>query len=302
MIFPMGKMNEKWRGDGALWFRAAKSRDVSTGPLARPFAHSLVLLTHFLAQYCSFRSHSAALIRSLAPLLTHSRARGKVNDSMSQNDLVLTHSAAWRILDVNKTQFTPKGHRFVAWPWQTNNDRKRSSVEDTGKPHNSAPVNQKNTGKHLDSAPTKKSNSLVMRTLFSIKKIKWWLLNTQENPFIVHHSIKNNQKIKLLKNPVIAPSQSTMYQNGHEKNPQSHFHLSRMILFSGLTQLSRVVVPLVGMVMELFTFCYCRWQALWWRRSWKHLPSVVRGGSPSGWGGHESAHLLLLGWQCLWWG
>ena len=30
-------------------------------------------------------------IRSLAPL-THSRARGKVNDSVSRNDLVLSHS------------------------------------------------------------------------------------------------------------------------------------------------------------------------------------------------------------------
>ena len=36
---------------------------------------------------------SAALICSLFRLLTHSRARGKVNDWVSRNDLVLPHSA-----------------------------------------------------------------------------------------------------------------------------------------------------------------------------------------------------------------
>ena len=36
---------------------------------------------------------SAALIRLIARSLTHSRAREKVIDSMSQNDLVLSHSA-----------------------------------------------------------------------------------------------------------------------------------------------------------------------------------------------------------------
>ena len=48
----------------ALWSGTNKNRDVSTGPLARPFAH-----------------------------FAHSLARGKVNGSMSQNNLVLCHSA-----------------------------------------------------------------------------------------------------------------------------------------------------------------------------------------------------------------
>ena len=50
------------------WFRTAKNRDVRTEPLAHSFL-------------CFARS------------LTLSRACGKVNDKMSQNDLVLSHSA-----------------------------------------------------------------------------------------------------------------------------------------------------------------------------------------------------------------
>ena len=49
-------------GTNAQWFRTAKNPDVSTGPLACPFALLLALLTH-----------SAALIHSLASCsLTHS--------------------------------------------------------------------------------------------------------------------------------------------------------------------------------------------------------------------------------------
>ena len=53
----------------AQWFRIAKSRDVSTEPLARQFA------------------------------------RVKVNDQMSQNDLVLSHSAVVVFQKVRNTVF-----------------------------------------------------------------------------------------------------------------------------------------------------------------------------------------------------
>ena len=38
--------------DVALWFRTAMNRDVGTGSLARPFAHSLALLYHLLHPTC----------------------------------------------------------------------------------------------------------------------------------------------------------------------------------------------------------------------------------------------------------
>ena len=78
-----------------LWSGTNKNRDVSTGPLARPFARSLALLTRSLAPDCSLRSRPPlrSLFHSLAHF-AHSLARGKVNDWMSQNDLVLSHSAA----------------------------------------------------------------------------------------------------------------------------------------------------------------------------------------------------------------
>ena len=56
--------------------------------------HSLTLLTHLLAPPCLLRLRP--LLRSLARSLAHfalSLARGKMNDSMSKNDLVLSHSA-----------------------------------------------------------------------------------------------------------------------------------------------------------------------------------------------------------------
>ena len=39
-----------------LWSRILKNPEVSTGPLARPFARSLAPLTHLLAPDCSLRS------------------------------------------------------------------------------------------------------------------------------------------------------------------------------------------------------------------------------------------------------
>ena len=63
-------------------------------PLAHLFARLLAPLTRSLAPDCSLRSRPPlrSLVRSLAHF-AHSLARGKVNDWMSQNDLVLSHSA-----------------------------------------------------------------------------------------------------------------------------------------------------------------------------------------------------------------
>ena len=49
------KHREEIHGD-ALWSGTNKNRDVSTGPLARPFARSLAPLTRSLAPDCSLRS------------------------------------------------------------------------------------------------------------------------------------------------------------------------------------------------------------------------------------------------------
>ena len=51
-----------------LWSGTNKNRDVSTGPLACPFARSLALLTRLLAPDCSLRSRPPlrSLVRSLA--------------------------------------------------------------------------------------------------------------------------------------------------------------------------------------------------------------------------------------------
>ena len=53
----------------ALWSGTNKNRDVSNGPLARPFACWLVLLTHSLALDCSLRSRP--LLLSVVRLLAH---------------------------------------------------------------------------------------------------------------------------------------------------------------------------------------------------------------------------------------
>ena len=58
--------------DGALRSGTTENPDVSTGPLARPFARSLAPLTHSLAPYCSLRSRAPlrSFVRSLAHSLT----------------------------------------------------------------------------------------------------------------------------------------------------------------------------------------------------------------------------------------
>ena len=60
-IYPLGL---------ALWSRTTKNRGVSTGPLARPFAFLLALLTHLLAPHCLLPLR--ALLRSFVCLLAHS--------------------------------------------------------------------------------------------------------------------------------------------------------------------------------------------------------------------------------------
>ena len=69
--------------DTPLWSGTNKNRDVSTGPLARPFACSLAPLTHSLAPDYSLRSRSlCSLSRSWESEFL-----------MFQNHLVLSHSA-----------------------------------------------------------------------------------------------------------------------------------------------------------------------------------------------------------------
>ena len=60
---------------GALWSGTNRNRDVSTGPLARPFARSLAPLTRSLAPNCSLRSRPP--LRSLVRSLTRSLARSR---------------------------------------------------------------------------------------------------------------------------------------------------------------------------------------------------------------------------------
>ena len=59
-----------FRGCLALWFRLVKNQDISTGPLARPFAHSLAPLTRLLAPDCLLCSRPPlhSLVRSLCSL------------------------------------------------------------------------------------------------------------------------------------------------------------------------------------------------------------------------------------------
>ena len=69
---------------GALWSGTNNNRDVSNGPLGRPFACSLAPLTRSLASDCSHRSRPPlrSLVRSLAHF-THSLACVTVNDWMA---------------------------------------------------------------------------------------------------------------------------------------------------------------------------------------------------------------------------
>ena len=74
----------------ALWSRKKQNSDVTFGPVACPFPHLLALLTHLLALHRTLRSRTPlhSFIRSLA----YSWARWKLNNYMSQIDLVLSHA------------------------------------------------------------------------------------------------------------------------------------------------------------------------------------------------------------------
>ena len=71
--------------------------------ILRSSAHSLVCITHSFtcSELLTSLERSAALIHSLARSLILSRAREKVNDMMSQNDLVLSLSVLACVLAVN---------------------------------------------------------------------------------------------------------------------------------------------------------------------------------------------------------
>ena len=79
------------RANSALWSGTNKNRDVSTGSLASPFASPFARTVYSFtcSTLLALLTRSAALTRSLA----YSRARRKVNDKMSQNDLVSSESA-----------------------------------------------------------------------------------------------------------------------------------------------------------------------------------------------------------------
>ena len=79
----------------ALWSGTNKNRDVSTGPLACPFIRPFAPLARLLVPDCSLRTRPPlrSLIRSLALSLPRSWESELL---MSQNDLVLSHSATTR--------------------------------------------------------------------------------------------------------------------------------------------------------------------------------------------------------------
>ena len=81
-----------FRGLCALWFKTAMNRDVGTGPLARPFAHTAHLFACF--RLLALLAPSAALTRLVARSLRSLPRSWESEFSISQNDLVLSHSAA----------------------------------------------------------------------------------------------------------------------------------------------------------------------------------------------------------------
>ena len=70
--------------NNAQWGRTVKNWDVSTGPLARPFARLVAPLTRSLTPHYSLRSRAPlrSLPRSLAHF-AHSLARGTVIECMA---------------------------------------------------------------------------------------------------------------------------------------------------------------------------------------------------------------------------
>ena len=74
-------LTEWRRRTNALWSGTNENRDVSTGPLARPFARSLALLIRSLAPDCTLWSRPP--MHSLVHSLAHSLAYGTVNNWMA---------------------------------------------------------------------------------------------------------------------------------------------------------------------------------------------------------------------------
>ena len=81
-------METEKRDTVAQWGRTARNWDVSTGPLARPFARSFAPLARLLAPDCSHRSRP--LLRSLRSL----PGSRESEFLMSLNDLILPNSAS----------------------------------------------------------------------------------------------------------------------------------------------------------------------------------------------------------------
>ena len=75
-----------------LWSGTNKNRDVSTGPLARPFARTAHLFA--CSRLLALFAPSAALTRSLARSLRSLPRSWEREFLMSQNDLVLSHSGS----------------------------------------------------------------------------------------------------------------------------------------------------------------------------------------------------------------
>ena len=92
LYLPRGECQPRHGSLLKQWFRTAKNRKVSTGPLVRLFSCLLVSLIHSLVPHC-LHTRLRSFVCLLARLLTHSRARPKKNHLMSKNDQVLSHSA-----------------------------------------------------------------------------------------------------------------------------------------------------------------------------------------------------------------
>ena len=116
-----------------LWSGTNKNRDVSTGPLARPFARSLAPLTRSLAPDCSLRLRP--LPRSLVRSLVRSLPRSWGSDWLDcyfvciffifdHSGIALSNSASclaviwlsvWWFFDVNN-HFSPRVGIVIFWP------------------------------------------------------------------------------------------------------------------------------------------------------------------------------------------
>ena len=106
-----------------LWSKIIKNHDISTGPLACPFACSLV------GSFCTVHFNRALRWAHLfAHSLTHLRACGKVNDQMTI--FAMFFSVLDRSVLVKVTGFIPLGNLFVKK--KTSTPKPISSVLEVG--------------------------------------------------------------------------------------------------------------------------------------------------------------------------